>query len=140
MKFFKLLKKKFALKTEHQKKIILVFDEIFLGESKSVNTKTLTYLGLEDFGDGFKDKSQDKANHALVLMLQSLADNVQQPIAVFASKGPVKGTYLYIYKKKKLNRRDICNNKVLFKFISGVDISKIIVNAIFLLEDAGIHG
>ncbi|KAF0710723.1 THAP-type domain-containing protein, partial [Aphis craccivora] len=84
------------------------FDE---EESKSVNTKTLTYLGLEDFGDGFKDKSQDKANHALVLMLQSLADNVQQPIAIFAFKGPVK----------------------------GVDISKIIVKAIFVLEDAGIQ-
>lgn len=89
--FFKLLKKKFAAKTEHQKKVILVFDEIFLRESISVNTRALTYHGLEDFGDGFEKRTPEKANHALVLMLQSLADNLQQPIAVFASKGPVKG-------------------------------------------------
>lgn len=51
--FFKLLKKKFANKTEFQRKMILVFDEIFLRESISVNTRTLTYIGLEDFGEGF---------------------------------------------------------------------------------------
>jgi len=39
-------------------------------------------------GTTSKKKSNEKANHALVLMLQSLADNLQQPIAVFASKGP----------------------------------------------------
>jgi len=91
--FFKLLKKKFANKTEFQRKMILVFDEIFLRESISVNTRTLTYIGLEDFGEGFETRATEKANHALVLMVQSLADNIQQPIAVFASKGPVKGNF-----------------------------------------------
>jgi len=92
--FFGLLKKKFSNKTDHQKKVILVFDEIFLRESISVNTRTLTYLGLEDFGKGFESRENKKANHALVLMIQSLADNVHMPIAVFASNGSIKGLYL----------------------------------------------
>lgn len=91
--FFKLLKKVFLEKSDHQKKVILTFDEIFLRESLSVNTRTLTYHGLEDFGDGFEKKLKEKANHALVLMIQSLADSVHQPIAMFASRGPVKGNY-----------------------------------------------
>lgn len=96
--FFELLKKKFETKTDHQKKGILVFDEIFLRQSLSVNTRSLTYLGLQDYGDGLDIKTQgsEKADHALVLMLQTLADSVHQPIAVFTSKGPVKGKYLNI--------------------------------------------
>jgi len=91
--FFKLFKKKFSVKTEYQKKGILVLDEIFLRSSIAVNSRTLTYSGLEDFGDEVKGdcKEADKADHGLVLMWQSLAENFTQPIAVFASKGPVKG-------------------------------------------------
>jgi len=37
-------------KTLYAKKVTLVLDEIFLRESLSVNTKNLTYLGLEDWG------------------------------------------------------------------------------------------
>lgn len=91
MIFFKLLKKKFNAKTDHQKQVILVFDEICLRESISVNTRTLSYHGLEDFGQGFESRSSEKANYGLVLMIQSLADDLHQPIAVFAFKGPVKG-------------------------------------------------
>lgn len=93
--FFELLKKKFETKTDHQKKGILVFDEIFLRQSLSVNTRSLTYLGLQDYGDGLDIKIQgsEKADHALVLMLQTLADSIHQPIAVFTSKGSVKGKY-----------------------------------------------
>lgn len=89
--FFKLLELKFKTKTEYQKKVILVFDEIFLRESISVNTRTLTYNGLEDFGQDFECRSNKKANHGFVLMIQSLADSLHQPIAVFASNGPIKG-------------------------------------------------
>jgi uracil DNA glycosylase len=78
-----------AEKTEKQKQGILVLDEVFLRESISVNSQT--YIGLEDFGDKLENKSSQKANHALVFMWQSLADNVVQPIAVFASKESVKG-------------------------------------------------
>lgn len=50
-------------------------------------------LILEDFGEEIESKkdSDKKANHGLVLMWQSLAENFVQPIAVFASHGPVKG-------------------------------------------------
>lgn len=83
--FFKLFKKKFSEKTEYQKKGIIVLDEIFLRTSIAVNSRTLTYSGLEDFGDNIdiKTKGTDKADHGLVLMWQSLAE-------AFASKGPVK--------------------------------------------------
>ena len=93
LNFFKLLKKKFTTKTEKQKIGVLLFDEVFLRESLSVNSRTLTYTGLEDYGKEIENKikSSEKANHGLVLMWQSLADNFTQPIAVFASKGPVKG-------------------------------------------------
>lgn len=91
--FFKLFKKKFSVKTEYQKKGILVLGEILLRSSIAVNSRTLTYSGLEDFGDEVKEdcKEANKADHGLVLMWQSLAENFTQPIAVFASKGPVKG-------------------------------------------------
>jgi len=89
--FFKLLDKNFAKKSDSQKIGILSLDEI-LRESINVNTRTLTYTGLEDFGNEINNKtaSSEKANHGLVLMWQSLADNFTQPIAVFASKGSVK--------------------------------------------------
>jgi hypothetical protein len=76
-----------------KKKGILLFDEISLRESLSVNTRELTYIGLEDFGEEIESKkdSNKKTNHGLVLMWQSLAESFVQPIAVFASHGPVKG-------------------------------------------------
>jgi len=93
---FKLLKKKFSVKTEPQKIGILLLDEMFLRECLSVNSRTLTYSGLEDYGDEIisNRNSNQKANYGLVFMWQSLADNVVQPIAVFASHGPVKGIYI----------------------------------------------
>lgn len=90
---FKLIEKKFSKKTKHQKKGIILLDEICLRESINVNSQSLTYIGLEDFGDELEQKmnSNKKANHGLVFMWQSLMDNLAQPIAVFASNGPVKG-------------------------------------------------
>lgn len=62
-------------------------------ESISVNSRTLSYTGLEDYGcENVTDNSQkEKATHALVYMWQGLADNLVQPIAVFVTKGTVKG-------------------------------------------------
>lgn len=74
---------------------MLVFDEIFLRECISVNSQTLTYSGMEDFG-GEVIGSGLKANHGLVFVFQSLAANFVQPIAVFTSRGPVKGFFLKI--------------------------------------------
>lgn len=65
--FFKLLKKKFANKTEHQRKMILVLDDIFLRESISFNTRTLTYIWKT--GEGFDTRPTEKSNHVLVLMI-----------------------------------------------------------------------
>lgn len=85
-------------------------------ESISVNSSNLTYKGLVDFGeDGKKAKCLDeKATSGLVLMFQPLADKYTQPIAVFASRGPVK----------------------------GVELAKLVIQAIIFLENAGVlvHG
>jgi len=80
-------------KSEQEKQGVLVLDEVFLRESISVNSRTLSYIGLEDYGGEIvTDNSQkEKANHALVYMWQSLSDNLVQPIAVFVTKGTVKG-------------------------------------------------
>lgn len=71
---------------------------MFLRESINVNSRTLTYVGLEDMGDEIQPglKSNKKANHGLVFMWQSLCENMTQPIAVFASNGPVKGKPLLL--------------------------------------------
>lgn len=90
-KIFKLLKKKLSNKTEQERQGVILLDEIFLRESISLNSRTLTYSGLEDYGGEIDTDGTLKANHALVFMWQSLADKLVQPIAVFASRGPVKG-------------------------------------------------
>jgi len=81
-----------SLLSDTEKHGVLLFDEIFLRESVNVDTKTLTYCGLEDFGkDNSNLNSGRKADHALVMMFQSFGCNITQPIAVFASKVSVKG-------------------------------------------------
>lgn len=93
--FFQLLKKKFSMLTFNQKHGMLIFDEICVRESISVNSKTLNYSGLEDFGENVQSSGL-KANHCLVFIFQSLAANISQPIAVFASRGPVKGNIILL--------------------------------------------
>lgn len=78
-------------KSDNQRKGILLLDEVYLRSSISVNSRTLSYTGLEDFGGELPSRDTQKADHGLVFMWSSLADNFTQPIAVFASKGPVKG-------------------------------------------------
>jgi len=52
---------------------------------------------LEDFGEGLdiETRASEKTNHALVRMLQTVADSIYQPMAVFTSRGPVKGNVRY---------------------------------------------
>jgi len=64
--------------------VTLVFDEIFLRESLGVDTKNLTYLGLKDLGDDFDNKAE-LANHALVLIIQSLAESLHQFTPAYCS-------------------------------------------------------
>jgi len=86
-----MLKKKMLSKTEKQKKGILLIDEVLLRSSISVNSRTITYTDLDDFGGELPSRETEKADHSLVFIWSSLADNFSQPIAVFAPKGPVKG-------------------------------------------------
>lgn len=115
-KFFELLKLKFQSKDPMQRHGLVVCDEINLRKSLAVSSKDLTYAGLTDFGnDGPRATDiDDQATHGLVLLFQSLADKFTQPIAVFASKNPVKGD----------------------------ELAKLMVKAIILLEQSGalIHG
>ena len=64
-----------------------------------MNSRTLTYTGLEDGGDEIESKHESnlKANHGLVFMWQSLGENVAQPVAVFASHEPVKGNNIILF-------------------------------------------
>lgn len=64
---FMLFKIKISLLSKEQKYGMLVFDEIFLYESLQVNSQTLTYSGLENFG-GEIESSRSKANHCLVFL------------------------------------------------------------------------
>jgi len=77
----------------------LLLDEIFLRKNIHVNSRSLTYSGLEDFGGEIKNKvgNSEETDHGLVFMWQGLATNVTQPIDLFASKGPVNGFPILTY-------------------------------------------
>lgn len=96
--FFKLLKQFIMLRPPMERHGIVSLDEISLRKGITVNTQNLTYVGLQDFGNvkgsPTAQSLDDKASHGLVIMYQSLYGNFTQPIAVFASSGPVKGDEL----------------------------------------------
>ena len=92
-RLFKLLKEQFAEKSVLQLHGIILLDEMSTRRNLLLDTKTVSYKGLEDYGDNqLKDADQEMADHGLVIMFQPLYDNYSQPIAVFASKGTVSGT------------------------------------------------
>jgi len=98
-KFFSIFEKHVSSKNELQKHGIILFDKMSVRESLNVCSTSLTYKGLIEFGNdehNFPKAStiEDKANMPLVFMFQPLCDNYTQPVAVFASKGPVHGTVL----------------------------------------------
>lgn len=85
----------FRIKNRFSKIWFVDFQWNFFCESISVNTTTLKYSGLIDFGDekGLDDLPKakclkDKVIHGLVFLFQPLADSYTQPIVVFSSKGP----------------------------------------------------
>lgn len=58
-------------------------------------SKSLTYRGLVDHGEDYKATDiNEKANSGLIIVFQPFADSYSQPVAVFASRGPVVGTEL----------------------------------------------
>ncbi|KAH9367695.1 hypothetical protein HPB48_007807 [Haemaphysalis longicornis] len=91
--FFLALKKKLEARSEFQKHGMLLFDEIQVRERKCVESRTLTYIGFVDNGNGNGETSA-LANHALVFMFCPFGENYAQPIGVFASRGATKGTVL----------------------------------------------
>ncbi|XP_029343250.1 uncharacterized protein LOC107885004 [Acyrthosiphon pisum] len=97
LRFFDLLKKRMFRKPQNQRHGVLLFDEIQLRKGLYVNTRDLSYSGLEDMG-GEADVSENKADHGLVLFYQGLADNFSRPIAVFTSSNSVKGSFYIILK------------------------------------------
>jgi len=113
--FFELFKNHLQKKSSMQKHGIILFDEMSVRQAISVCSKTLTYKGLVDFG---KDKKandiKEQATQALVLMFQPLVDNYTQPLAMFASKGPVV----------------------------GIELAKLLIKCIIILEESGavVHG
>ncbi|KAH6946427.1 hypothetical protein HPB50_013341 [Hyalomma asiaticum] len=91
--FFEALKTKLNSKTEFERHGMLLFDKILVRQQKTVHSKTLTYTGLVDFGEGDK-RCSELANHALVFMFCPFSDNYAQPIGVFTSKGTTRATVL----------------------------------------------
>lgn len=115
--FFEMFKVKMMERNENERHGILLLDEMATRESVQVKSKSLIFTGLVDFGDeNLKAENfNDKANHGLVFMYQPLDGlYAAQPICVFASRGPTKGTVL----------------------------AELIIKAIVLLENSGvkIHG
>ena len=114
--FFQVFEKHIRAKPPLQRHGLLLLDEISLRKSISVKSSDLTYTGLVDFGEDGKSAENigETAKYALVLMFQPLADKYNQPIAVFASRGPVK----------------------------GVELAKLVAKALVLLENTGalVHG
>lgn len=107
-RFFAAFQKKMATKDSYQHHGILVFNEIQVRQKMTVHSKTKTCSGFTDFGESLPRKEQ-LADHGLVFMFRSFGDAHSQPIAIFASKGPTKGT----------------------------DFARLVMKAVILLERAG---
>lgn len=109
-KFFKAFATKMASKRPMERRGMLVLDKIQVRKELAVNSKTMTYSGFIDHGQPDPD-CKELADHGLVFAFAPFADDYLQPIAVFASKGPTKGTVL----------------------------SQLVLQCILKLEEAGVH-
>jgi len=90
--FFELFQNKLRSLSDIAKIGLLVLDEIQVRKSVAVNAKTLTFDGLVN--ENHPTDVKNMADHALVFMFTSLADNFQQPIAIFGCVGATKGRVL----------------------------------------------
>lgn len=95
-------------KDEYQRHGILVFDEMRVRKEMRVHSKSMSYVGFSEFGDG-AETSDDLADHGLVFAFRTFGDQYSQLIAAFASKGPTKGAML----------------------------AQLVLKAVFMLEEAG---
>jgi len=80
------------MSNKKHKKGMLILDEIVLRTSISVNSRSLTYTGLEDFGGELPNKGNEKADLDLVIMWQSQSDQkLHSTSSSFCLKMPSKG-------------------------------------------------
>ena len=101
---------------EEEKHGMLIFDDMATRERVKLNSKTMTYEGLVDHGEGFRNAQSptETANKGLVFMYQPLGNTYKaQPISFFAIKN-----------------------------CTGAELTRLIMKAIILLEqcDLKIHG
>jgi len=111
--FFEALMKKFTTKTEEEKHVVLIFDEMSVRKGLKTDVTSMKYQGVVNFGEEESSRSTDVnelADHALVFGISSLRENYFQPISCFASKEPTLGSTL----------------------------AKLVLQAILLLEKAGV--
>ena len=80
--FFQFLKKKFSHKDEMSRHGVLVYDEIQVRKSLTVNLKNMSFDGIGNI-DANKKKTSNLADQ-----FQSLGDNYKQPVGVIASESP----------------------------------------------------
>ncbi|KAF0715840.1 Uncharacterized protein FWK35_00024772 [Aphis craccivora] len=98
---FQLIKKKFINKTQNQKKGVLLLDEIFLRLSINVNSRTLTYSGLQDFGQEVEHKisSFGQVDHGLYPFISKITGvDLAKLVQVVALTSDGASTNKTIYK------------------------------------------
>ncbi|KAH6946164.1 hypothetical protein HPB50_011978 [Hyalomma asiaticum] len=100
-KFFEAFKKKLLNKKDRQRHGILVFDEMQVRQGRDVNARTFSYIGQVQHDD---TSEPPLADHALVFMFVPFADSYTQPVGVFASRGPTKGTCSSWLVQQKISR------------------------------------
>lgn len=82
-----------ATKDDYRRHGILVLDEMSVRKEMRAHSKCMSYVGFSHFGDG-AETSDNPAHHGLKFAFRAFGDQYSQPIAVFACKGPTKGTML----------------------------------------------
>ena len=109
-KIFLILKRNLDELPEYARDTLIAVDEVRTRKGLLLDSKTMNYKGLEDFGDGaINTNIREQADHGLVLLLQPLAADFVQTSAVSASKGPT----------------------------NGLTLERILIEAIVILEQAG---
>lgn len=78
-----------------------VFYSFQVRQGRDVNARTFSYIGQVQHDD---TSEPPLADHALVFMFVPFADSYTQPVGVFASRGPTKGTCSSWLVQQKISR------------------------------------
>lgn len=97
-RFFELFKKELELFGSKMAYYGMIsFDEMSVRSSIEVDMKTMTFSGIQDYGNEHERNSKnikDQVDHALVFMFSCLYFNFHQSIAMFGSKSTTPGNVL----------------------------------------------